>query len=346
MLAVVALLGLVSLAPISRAQAVKQTVAPEGVPNNGAAGQLATEQPGGQAGIQNAGGGGLGNGANVPGPYDPTGVGSNQPGSGGGGAVGMPDAGTVGNADAKNPPGQLPGGGDLNKGYECDNQSGVGNGNPAHTGCVVDTTTTTGQTTAATIGTTGTTGTTTGTTGGTGQTTGQTTGGGGGHTPVTICHVTGNGSITITVDDDAVQAHLDHGDSLGECPAGTTTGQTTGDTTGQTTGDTTGQTTGDTTGQTTGDTTGDNSGGNGEEIAQVEIASGDTSEGSNVAAEDSSDVESDDQAKAADEGKVASAGAEPKVLPDTGGIPLLLPIAVLLLVGAASGLIVTTRNRW
>lgn len=36
---------------------------------------------------------------------------------------------------------------------------------------------------------------------------------GGGHDPVTICH---NGH-TITVDDDAVPAHLAHGDTLGEC---------------------------------------------------------------------------------------------------------------------------------
>lgn len=44
----------------------------------------------------------------------------------------------------------------------------------------------------------------------------QATGGGYGHTPITICH---NGH-TITVDDDAVQKHLDnHGDYLGECVA-------------------------------------------------------------------------------------------------------------------------------
>ncbi len=79
-----------------------------------------------------------GNGANVPGPYDPTGVGSNDPGAGNGNAVGMPDAGTVGNADDKNPPGQQPGGSDPNQGYECDNNPGVGDGNPAHTGCSGD----------------------------------------------------------------------------------------------------------------------------------------------------------------------------------------------------------------
>lgn len=41
----------------------------------------------------------------------------------------------------------------------------------------------------------------------------QATGGGHGHTPVAICH-NGHG---ITVDDDAVPAHLEHGDNVGEC---------------------------------------------------------------------------------------------------------------------------------
>jgi hypothetical protein len=82
------------------------------------------------------GNGSEGNGANVSGPYDPTGVGSNQPGAGNGGAIGMPDAGTVGNADDKNPPGQQPGGNDENLGYECEDKPGIGNGNPAHTSCV------------------------------------------------------------------------------------------------------------------------------------------------------------------------------------------------------------------
>lgn len=46
-----------------------------------------------------------------------------------------PQDGSVGNADDKNPPGQAPDGGDGNSGYECDKNPGVGDGNPAHTGC-------------------------------------------------------------------------------------------------------------------------------------------------------------------------------------------------------------------
>jgi hypothetical protein len=54
-------------------------------------------------------------------------------GNGNGEAVGRPAPGTVGNADDKAPGGQ--GAGDANKGYECDDNHGVGRGNPAHTGC-------------------------------------------------------------------------------------------------------------------------------------------------------------------------------------------------------------------
>lgn len=46
-----------------------------------------------------------------------------------------PPAGSVGKADAKNPPGQAPDGGDANQGYECDGNQGIGQSNPAHTGC-------------------------------------------------------------------------------------------------------------------------------------------------------------------------------------------------------------------
>ena len=77
-----------------------------------------------------------GRGANQTGPYDPSGVGLP---SGNGKSTSnngkRPCAGCVGSADTKNPPGQLPGGQDANKGYECDENQGVGKTNPAHSGC-------------------------------------------------------------------------------------------------------------------------------------------------------------------------------------------------------------------
>lgn len=74
-----------------------------------------------------------GNGANnACGAYCPNGVG--QP-SGNGNATHQPAAGTKGKADSKNPPGQAPDGSDNNKGYECDANQGVGQTNPAHSGC-------------------------------------------------------------------------------------------------------------------------------------------------------------------------------------------------------------------
>ena len=70
------------------------------------------------------------------GAYCPTNVGDpSGNGNGGGNATGRPAAGTVGNADSKNPPGQAPDGTDSNNGYECDGNSGIGKTNPAHTGC-------------------------------------------------------------------------------------------------------------------------------------------------------------------------------------------------------------------
>lgn len=60
-------------------------------------------------------------------------------GSDNGNAVGRPDAGAVGKADNKNPPGQMSNavaGADLNAGYECDRNQGIGQTNPAHTGCI------------------------------------------------------------------------------------------------------------------------------------------------------------------------------------------------------------------
>jgi hypothetical protein len=66
------------------------------------------------------------------GAYCPTNVGAP---SGNGNATNQPGAGTVGNADSKNPPGQFPDGSDSNNGYECDGNEGIGQTNPAHTGC-------------------------------------------------------------------------------------------------------------------------------------------------------------------------------------------------------------------
>lgn len=64
--------------------------------------------------------------------YAPNNVGAP---SGNGVATTQPGAGTVGKADSKCPPGQLPDGSDANAGYECDTNQGVGQTNPAHTGC-------------------------------------------------------------------------------------------------------------------------------------------------------------------------------------------------------------------
>jgi hypothetical protein len=84
-----------------------------------------------------------GNGANHSGPYDNTCDGSpSGNGNGGGQATGKPCAGCVGNADDKNPKGQMPNGSDHNAGYECDRNHGIGRTNPAHTGCSTGTTVT------------------------------------------------------------------------------------------------------------------------------------------------------------------------------------------------------------
>jgi hypothetical protein len=80
-----------------------------------------------------------GNGANDTGAYDSTRDGSpSENGNGDGAATGEPCAGCVGQADNKNPPGQAPDGSDANNGYECDGNRGIGQTNPAHTGCVED----------------------------------------------------------------------------------------------------------------------------------------------------------------------------------------------------------------
>jgi hypothetical protein len=59
-----------------------------------------------------------------------------EPGNGNGKAVNRPADGSVGKADNKSPIGQtLDGMLDENKGYECDDNKGVGRGNPAHSAC-------------------------------------------------------------------------------------------------------------------------------------------------------------------------------------------------------------------
>jgi hypothetical protein len=225
--------------------------------NSGQAHQVLTDpQPGSNADY-------TGNGANTHGPYDSTRDGSpSANGNGNGQATGKPCAGCVGKADNKNPPGQQPGGSDANAGYECDTNHGIGQTNPAHTGCT-STTGTTGTTTGTTTGeTTGeTSGQTTGDT--TGETTGQTTG-----------DTTGETSGQTTGDTTGETSGQTTGDTTGE-----TTGQTTGESTGETTGQTTGDTTGETSGQTTGDTTGEITGGGttsggGEVVDAVTSASG------------------------------------------------------------------------
>lgn len=75
-------------------------------------------------------------------------------GSGNGQASGKPCAGCVGRADNKNPQGQYPNGNDSNNGYECDGNQGIGQTNPAHTGCVSNPTTPTTQPTSTTTSTT------------------------------------------------------------------------------------------------------------------------------------------------------------------------------------------------
>ena len=156
----IAIAGIVVLAVTAGAAAGKNQTAPprsdQGAANGKAVGQRApalvpaqqigagqspattlppsgsTPVPGGSATT----GGATGNGANVPGPYDPSGVGLP---SGNGRSESnngnRPCAGCVGRADAKNPPGQLPGGSDSNRGYECDENQGIGKTNPAHSGC-------------------------------------------------------------------------------------------------------------------------------------------------------------------------------------------------------------------
>ncbi len=79
-------------------------------------------------------------GANAPGPYTSAGCASDAVdcGDSANGQGNAPhEAGSVGNADDKNPPGQVKKHlADPDYGYECDGNNGVGVGNPAHSGCV------------------------------------------------------------------------------------------------------------------------------------------------------------------------------------------------------------------
>lgn len=131
-------------------------------------------------------------GANQSGPYNATPSGPSGNGNGGGEATGKPCAGCVGNADNKNPIGQLPGGSDHNNGYECDGNNGIAKTNPAHTSCTQSDPSPTpppagngGNSGGSTSGSggSGSSGGTGGTTGGSGGTSnggGSTTNGGGG----------------------------------------------------------------------------------------------------------------------------------------------------------------------
>jgi hypothetical protein len=74
------------------------------------------------------------------GEYCSTSDGTPSANGNGGGNGNQPCAGCVGNADNENPSGQHSNGSDHNNGYECDGNHGVGQGNPAHSGCQPTTT--------------------------------------------------------------------------------------------------------------------------------------------------------------------------------------------------------------
>jgi len=103
---------------------------------SGTSGSTSQPQPTSHA-DQNSGGA---NGQCPDGPYCSTRDGSpSENGKGDGKATGKPCAGCVGKADNKNPQGQKPNGSDHNAGYECDRNQGIGQTNPAHTGCTTPT---------------------------------------------------------------------------------------------------------------------------------------------------------------------------------------------------------------
>jgi hypothetical protein len=116
----------------AKAKATSARPASKGAAKRGTALPLTQPQPLSHADTKHVGA----NGQCPGGPYCSTRDGSpSGNGNGNGNATGKPCAGCVGNADNKNPKGQLPGGSDHNNGYECDGNHGVGRSNPAHTGC-------------------------------------------------------------------------------------------------------------------------------------------------------------------------------------------------------------------
>jgi hypothetical protein len=120
------------------------SIASAGNGNGGGSNSTATAGPGNSGqGCDGTHHSDTGHGANQGGPYDNTCDGSpSGNGNGNGQATGKPCAGCVGNADDKNPKGQMPNGSDHNAGYECDRNHGIGRTNPAHTGCQTTTTVT------------------------------------------------------------------------------------------------------------------------------------------------------------------------------------------------------------
>jgi hypothetical protein len=106
--------------------------------NASTTGSTASAQPTSNADSNNTGA----NSTSSTNPYRSTRHGAaSGNGNGSGHAYGKPCAGCVGKADNKNPHGQQPGGNDGNAGYECDSNRGIGQTNPAHTGCVTSTST-------------------------------------------------------------------------------------------------------------------------------------------------------------------------------------------------------------
>ena len=127
----------VTLPPQAKPPAQAQAPASGGGSTSGTSGDPTAPQPLSNADLNP---GGANNGGDCA-PYCSTRDGSpSQNGNGGGKATGKPCAGCVGKADNKRPQGQLPTAAtDGNRGYECDDNKGIGKGNPAHTACTTQT---------------------------------------------------------------------------------------------------------------------------------------------------------------------------------------------------------------